>query len=130
MRRLLPLLMLVAGLHLALSLGLSFVSFSTTMARFDSGRPASGLERVTYVASDVLRFPIVNGIMDRSFGRSVARALGTPGEYLIFIGNSFLWASVVLALLAAWKRRRGTTPLNGSIVGRTDAPSNFHGPAR
>ncbi len=115
MRRLLPLLMLVAGLHFALSVGLLVVSFSTTMDRFDSGRPASRLERVTDVASDVLLFPIVNGIMDGSFGRSVARALGTPGEYLIFIGNSFLWASVVLALLAAWKRRRGTTPPNVSL---------------
>jgi hypothetical protein len=103
MRRLRAVVVLT-GVHFALSLGLLFSAFGATMGRFDDGREASAWERVVGVASDVLLFPIVNGLADLVFRGP--HELGTVVQYLLFVANSLLWAATILAIWSIWKRWR------------------------
>ncbi len=96
--------LILAGLtclHAAITFGLLLLVFGGGMSRIDTGEPTPWLERVAGVVLDVLTFPLLPAVAQ------LPRALqptGFPGEWLIFVANSLLWA---VGLLTAWTWARG-----------------------
>ena len=96
-RRRLTVFLIVAGLHLLVSLALLLYIFGTGMARFDTGVVESELPETTarWVFA-ILSFPLLTLLE-----RLPIRFPGFSG-YLPFLANAALWGA---AAVAVWRRR-------------------------
>jgi hypothetical protein len=93
----------VAVLHFTITFALVIYVFGAGMARFDTGAPASRTERIASLFVTVLAFPVLNGLWDvLPVG---VRSRGFPWDHLVFLVNSAVWATVLMALWM-WRRTR------------------------
>ena len=83
-------IILIAIAHFIVSRVLFIWSFGLGMARFDTGQPATALERITEGASNVLDFPITLVVNQRPQDLM-------PGlvGYIPFVVNSLIWGLVI-----------------------------------
>jgi hypothetical protein len=92
------------GVHAAISIALFFLDFQLGMARFDSGLPASGVERIVSGASTVLLSPLFIAAV-----RSATIAALLPGRlgWAPLLANSALWAAASWWCIVAvsWLRK-------------------------
>jgi|SRR6185312_14484626 len=81
--------LVIAILHLVVSVALTATTYALSMDRFDADAPPTPAERIIEVCLQVLCFPIVRWAM-----ASRVRFPGLIG-YLPFIVNSLLWATAI-----------------------------------
>ena len=83
-------IILVAIVHFFISRALFIWSFGLGMARFDTGQPATALERIAEGVSNALDFPVVLFVNQLPTDR-------LPGfvGYIPFVVNSFVWGLVI-----------------------------------
>ncbi|HEX7240749.1 MAG TPA: hypothetical protein VF263_10815 [Longimicrobiaceae bacterium] len=87
--------------HLAVSVGLFFVSFGMSMGRMDDGEPASVLERVLDFFTTVLLYPLVTPAVRWGSGLPVGSG------HALFVANSLVWGVGLWLLFRALRTRRG-----------------------
>jgi hypothetical protein len=96
---------LFAGIHLALSLGSFWISFSTGMKRFDAGAPMGSIESMASFLSGVLLQPML-GLWSITFSGHSGPALLQWAAILV---NSLLWGMALAFLVGALPYRRSKT---------------------
>ena len=89
----------IAAVHFVLCLSLLMLSFSDSMARFDTGEPLSTVGSVIYYTSEILAFPIVKLVEHSSL-----RLDSTIAQYLPFVANSLVWGWVVVFVFRRVRR--------------------------
>ena len=80
-----------SGIHFFISFWLSIRSFSHTFSAFDTGRDLTILEKINYIAVEILFFPVVT-----IFEKTTYDGSGIIGQYIPFIMNSTLWGLVLV----------------------------------
>src|ERR687897_2137061 len=93
----------VALLHFAITVGLVIYVFGAGMARFDTGAPPTRVERLASLTVTVLAFPVLNGLADLLPANVWPR--GFPWDHLLFLVNSVVWATLLMAV-STWRHRR------------------------
>ena len=94
--------LLLAGIHLAFSLGSFWISFSTGMKRFDAGAPTMGpVEATASFLSSVLLQPML-GLWSVIFtGHSGPVLL----QWAAILLNSLLWGTALALMMGTLKQR-------------------------
>ena len=102
MRRL-AILVGLACIHAMLSIYLLLVVFGGGMSRFDTNADTPLIERLADWALGVLTFPLLPVVARLPLS---AQPHGFPGEHLVFVANSLIWAACLLAVWTWRKNRR------------------------
>lgn len=89
----------IAVVHFALSLAFLMLSFSDSMARFDTGEPRSMLGSVIYYTSELLAFPIVKIVQHTRL-----QFHSTFSQYIPFVVNSLVWGWIVVFVMRRLRR--------------------------
>jgi len=93
-RFLLLLLALALG-HTMLTISLTAIVFGSGMARFDTGAPAPTGVRLLNGLATVLAYPVLPLVTRLPL---TMRPQGFPGEHLVFLANSVIWAIGIIAV--------------------------------
>ncbi len=75
------------------------VSFSDSMARFDTGEPRSVMGSVIYYTSELLAFPIVKIVEHTGL-----QFHSTISQYIPFVVNSLVWGWFAVFILRRLRR--------------------------
>lgn len=98
MLRSLGTLLAIATAQAVLTIALTVAAFSESMARFDTGAPASAWALLAGGLLNALSFPLLPLIA--SIPPSI-RPSGFPAEHLLFLANGLIWAVAI-----RWLARR------------------------
>lgn len=99
MKRPLIWIIAIAAVHFVVSLALLMLSFSDSMARFDTGEPRSMMGSVIYYTSELLAFPIVKFVEHTGL-----QFHSTIAQYIPFLVNSLIWGWFVVFILRRLRR--------------------------
>jgi len=99
MKRPLFCIIAIAIVHFVASLAFLMLSFSDSMARFDTGEPRNMMGSVIYYTSELLTFPIVKIIEHTDL-----RFHSTVTQYIPFMVNSLVWGWFVVFILRRFRR--------------------------
>lgn len=99
MKRPLVWIIAIAVVHFVVSLVLLMVSFSDSMARFDTGEPRSVMGSVIYYTSELLAFAIVKIVEHTGL-----QFHSTISQYIPFVVNSLVWGWFAVFILRRLRR--------------------------
>ena len=99
MQRSLAWIVAIAAVHFVVSLALLMLSFSDSMARFDTGEPRSVMGSVIYYMSELLAFSIVKIVEHTGL-----QFHSTITQYIPFMVNSLVWGWFVVFILRRLRR--------------------------
>lgn len=85
----------IALIHFVSSVLLVFMSFGSTMSRFETGVPATQDEQLVGLGVNIMTFPLVSLALLPNFPFRIAN--GILG-WLIYVVNSFLWGMGIYSL--------------------------------
>ncbi len=94
MKRPLVWIIAIAVVRFVASLAFLVLSFSDSMARFDTGAPRSMMGSAIYYTSELLAFPIVKIIEHAGL-----QFYSTITQYIPFVANSLVWGWFVVFIL-------------------------------
>lgn len=89
----------IAIVHFVLSFVFLLLSFSDSMARFDTGEPRSMIGAAMYYTSELLAFPIVKLVE-----LTGVRLHSTIAQYLPFVANSLVWGWLAVFVFRRFRR--------------------------
>lgn len=92
-------IIVIAVVHFVVSLAFLMLSFSDSMARFDTGEPRNMMSSVIYYTSEILAFPIVKLVE-----HSGLQLHSTIAQYLPFVANSLVWGWVAVFVFRRVRR--------------------------
>lgn len=92
-------IIVIAVVHFVVSLAFLMLSFSDSMARFDTGEPRNMMGSVIYYTSEILAFPIVKLVE-----HSGLQLHSTIAQYLPFVANSLVWGWVAVFVFRRVRR--------------------------
>ena len=91
----------ISLLHFIVQLVVGATVFAMSMGRFDTGAPASFVERVLDILMNVLWLPLALPLV-----KVLHWNRGFPLEYIPFMLNSIVWGILLSWSWARWKARR------------------------